>query len=259
MKRITASVIALIIVILITGCAHISKRAPLSLDRISIAQIRHNLEQNNLRYRSMLADAEISIESPTINFTAASKIALKKNDSLFIQIKAPFGIGVATIFVDKTKFLVYNSFENSLYFGDPQKINSKQFFPIDIKFENIFQVFSGIHLLDDSENDSLALDNNQYLIVVKDRDNIQKYWIDPQKFVVTEFQLTGLKSEKLATVEYKQFEKTEKMFLPKLIQITQPGRKTRLTILYSDRKINYPLEEKDFKFKVPSQVKKIQL
>jgi len=259
LKRITPLSVVIINLIIVAGCSHLSKRVPLSLDRITIAQIRYNLEQNNLRYRSMLAHAEISVESPTINFTAMSKIVLKKNDSLLIQIKAPFGIGAASIFIDKTKFLVYNSFENSLYFGDPQKINLKQFFPIDIKFENIFQVFSGIHLLDYSENDSLAIDNNQYLVVLTDRDKIQKYWIDPEKFVVTEFQLTGLKNEKLVSLEYKQFEKTNKMFLPKLIQITQSSRKTRLTILYSDRKINCPLDEKDFKFKVPDQVTRIHL
>lgn len=259
MRRITRPGIVFIVLLIITGCSQFSKRAPLTLDRITIAKIRYNLEQNNLRYRSMLAHAEISVESPQANFSAASKIVLKKNDSLLVQIKAPFGIGAASIFVDKNQFMLYNSFENSLYVGDPQKINLRQFFPIDIKFENIFDVFSGIKLLDYLENDSLAIDNNQYLVILKNKDQIQKYWIDPRKFVVTEFKSFSASTKNLIHLEYKQFEKTNNLYLPKLIQITQPGRKTRLTILYSNRKVNCALDKEDFEFKVPDQVERIQL
>lgn len=259
MRRIVLLGNVFAILSVIAGCSHLSKHAPLTLDRVTIAKIRQNLEQNNLRFRSMMAHAEISVESPKINFSAASKIILKNNDSLLVQVKAPFGIGAASIFIDKNQFKVYNSFENSLYYGDPQKINLRQFFPIDIKYENIFNIFSGSHLLDDFEKDSLAIDKNQYLIIARNKDQIQKYWIDPNKFVVTELLSYNATTKNLVRLECKQFEKTNNLNLPKLIQITQSDRKTRLTILYSDRKVNCKLNAEDFIFKVPDQVERIQL
>lgn len=258
MKRIIAPG-AIIILMFIAGCAHLSQRAPLSLDRISIAQIRDNLEQNNLRYRSMMGYAEISVESPTINFTALSKIVSKKGDTLLIQIKAPFGISAATIYVDPTRFVVINSFDNCVYYGNPQTANLKQFLPIDVQLEDLFQLFSGLHRLGDADNETLAIDDNQYRVEQTNEDHILQYWIDPQKFMVTGFQLLNLNKEKLISLEYKQFEKVDKLYLPKFVQITQPDRKTRLTILYSDRNINCRLEGKDFYFKIPDQAKKIKL
>ena len=259
MKRLALPGVVISLLLMMTGCSHFTKRAPLSVDRTTIATIRYKLEQSGMQYRSMKAHAEISVESPQINFSATSKIVLKQNDSLLVQIKAPFGIGAASIFVDKNQFLVYNSFENSLYYGDPQSSTLKKFFPVDIKMEEIFYLFSGIHLLDLQENDSLMIDNNQYLVVVPHKDQTQKYWIDPKKFVVTEFQLIGPRKEKLLGLEYKQFEKKNNIYLPKLIQITQPRRKARLTILYSDRNVNCQLKEEDFRFKVPDHVDRIKL
>ena len=49
------------------------------------------------------------------------------------------------------------------------------------------------------------------------------------------------------------------VILPKLIQITQPTQKTRLTILYTSREPNCRLNENDFKIKIPEQAEKIEL
>lgn len=207
----------------------------------------------------MKANADISVESPRINFSARSKIIVKKPDSLMITIKAPFGIGVGSVFVDQNKFLVYNSFENSVYTGDPKKLEITQFLPINLKLENIIQAFSGIHLLDSFDQDSLAIDHNKYLIIGSKDNQTRKFWIDPKKLVVTEFQLLNDEDEPLIKLEYKQFEKKDQVYLPKFIQIYQPKQNTRLTILYTKREPNCKLSEKDFILKIPKQVERIEL
>jgi len=258
LKRISATII-ITILIFISGCAGLIQKKPLTLDGITIAQIRHRIEQNNLEYHSMRANAEISVESPQVNFVANSHIIVKKPDSVLIKIKAPFGIGFGSVFIDRNQFIVYNSFENSVYIGDPNKPAIRQFLPVDLKLDNLIQIFSGIHLLDRYEQDSLAIERNKYLIIETKNNQKKKYWVDPKRFVVTEFQLLDDKSEPVIILEYKQFETKNKVVLPKLIQITQPDRKTRLTILYTNRKPNCHLNEKDFIIKIPEQAERIEL
>ncbi len=253
------SLIFLIVLISIAGCSGLIRRTPLRLDQITIAEIRYRIEQNNLKYHSMKASAQISVESPKINFAASSYIIAKKPDSLLIKIKAPFGIGFGSIFIDRDQFLVYNSFENSVYTGDPEDLALKQFLPVDLKLETIIQAFSGIHLLDIYDRDSLVIDRNQYLIIGINSNQKMKYWIDPKRFVVTEFQLLDNEDEPLIKLEYKQFEKKNRVILPKLIQISQPDHKTRLTILYTSQRPNCQLSEKDFTLKIPEQAERIQL
>lgn len=257
--RHTSITILVTMIIFITGCAGLMKKKPLTMENITIAKIRHRIEQNNLKYHSLKADARISVESPKVNFSAKSDIHIKKPDSLLMTIKAPFGMGFGTVFIDQNQFLVYNSFDNTVYTGDSQKLKRAQFLPLDIKLESIFQAFSGIHLIDFFDWDSLAIDQNKYLVVGLKNNQIMKYWIDPKKFVVTEFQLWNNGEKPLVVIEYDQFVKSGKLLLPKLIQITQPGQDTRLTILYTDREPNCQLSPKDFEIKIPEQAVKIEL
>jgi len=258
LKRISFAFV-IVILLFIIGCAGLIQKKPLSLHDITIAEIKHRIEQNNLKFHSMKANAEISVESPRVSFVANFYVIIKKPDSLLIKIKAPFGIGFGSVFMDRNQFLVYNSFDNSVYTGDPEKLEFTQFLPVDLKPENIIQSFSGIHLLDFSDQDSLAIDRNKYLIIGNKNDQKSKYWIDSKKFVVTEFQLLNNSDESLIKFEYKQFEQKNDVVLPKLIQITQPSQKTRLTILYTSRKPNCQLNEKDFIFKIPEQAEWIEL
>jgi len=244
---------------LLTGCAGLLQKKPLSLDHITVAEIKHRVEQNSRKYHSMKARADISVESPRMNFSASSSIIIKKPDSIFIKIKAPFGIGVAAIFMDRNQFLMYNSFENSAYRGDTGKIPLKQFLPVDLKLAGIIQAFAGIHLIDCRDADSLAIDRNKYLIIASRRGQLRKYWVDPKRFVVTKFELQNATRKPLLRFEYKQFEKNKQVILPKFIQIYQPTRKTRLTILYTSRKPNCKLKAKDFVLKIPAQTRWIEL
>ncbi len=257
MKHIHFFIIPILIVI--TGCAGLIHKKPLTLDNITIAEIRNRLEQNNSKYQSLKANADISVESPRMNFSASSRVIVKKPDSLLITVRGPLGIGFGAFFIDKEQFLAYNSYNNKVYTGNREKLEQAQFLPIDLKLEDLIQAFSGIQLLDSFDKDSLAIDNKKYLIIGSKDNQTRKYWIDPQKVVVTEFQLWIDKEEPLIKLEYKQFEKKDQTYLPKFIQVYQPKENTRLTILYTKREPNCQLSETDFKLKIPEQATRKEL
>ncbi len=252
-------IIAIISILLISGCASIFRKAPLSADQISIAEIRHRVEQNYLKFHSMKAKARISVESPQMSFMANSTINIKKPDSLKIKLHAGFGLGIGSLFIDKNQFLLYNSFENTVYSGCPDSLNLQNFFPVDINMEDFLQIFSGIQLLKSFEKELLTIDKNQFLVIGSNNNEAMKFWIDPRKFVVTEYQLIENNNNILIQFEYKKFIKIRGIRLPKIIRVFQPDRKTRLTLVFTNSDVNARMKEKDFLIKMPENVDKVNL
>ena len=96
--------IKVILLILISGCATIIHKKPLSTEDITVAEIRHRVEQNYLKLHSLKAKAKVSVESPQMSFVTNSSINLKTPDSLMIKLSAIFGIGVGSVFLIESNF-----------------------------------------------------------------------------------------------------------------------------------------------------------
>ncbi len=255
-KRFWLSIVA---VVFLLDCAGQMKKPILTLEGVTLAGIRYRVEQNNLRYRSAKAEVEVSVESPRINFTAGSRLLIKQPDSLLLTIRGPMGIGYGLLFIDHQKFVIYNSFENQVYTGDPRRYNGSSLLPIDIPINQLILAVSGLQQLTDAPHDSLTMDRNKYLIISSQDQLTRKFWIDPTRFVVTEFQLLDDNDRVMLQIEYQQFEQLGRLFLPRLIRFFQPHQNTRITLLYKYREANCRLAEKDFSFKIPEQAHWIEL
>jgi outer membrane lipoprotein-sorting protein len=101
-------------------------------------------------------------------------------------------------------------------------------------------------------------DDNKYLITLASDTFVRKYWVDPKKFVVTDFHLYNGDSL-FVKQEFRKFSKERGVMLPKIIRINNPGGHQRVTVFYTDRKTNSRLKSKDFYIKIPKQVKVINL
>lgn len=256
MKR---SLFLILATLLVSSCAGWKRQPSLTLDGVTIAGLRYRIEQNNLRFRSARAEVEISVESPQLNFTAPSRLLIKQPDSLLLTIKGPMGIGYGLLFIDKQRFLIYNSFQNLVYTGDPKSNNGHDLIPIDVPLNQLLLMISGLQQLAEKTRDSLAVDRNKYLIVSSQDQMKRKFWIDPDKFVITEFQLADQKDNVLLKIEYQQFEQQGRLLLPRLIRIFQPQQNTRITMLYKIREANCHLDRRDFSFRIPEQARWIEL
>lgn len=257
MKR---SVLILIGIILISGsCARLFHKRSLEVAPISINEIRYRLARADLKLHTIKGNAQISVESPKMNFSAVASVTIKKPDSILIKIKGPFNLGSAALFMDQSQFLIYNSFENSVYTGSPQNIPLGRMMPIEITADKVLQAFSGMPTLDYYERDSVGFDHGQYTVLGFQKNQRIKYWIDAKKFVVTALHILNQHNQPLVMISFKQFETRNEVTLPKLIQLVQPQRKTRITILYENRKSNIPLSAEDFVIRIPDQAEWIKL
>lgn len=256
MKRL---LIPLLTVLLFSNCARILQKKPLSTEDITVQEIRNRVEQNFWKLSSIKGSAHLSVEMPGMGFTALSNIVLKMPDSLFMNVKAGFGMGVGSIFVDKNRFAVYSSMENKVYYGDINSFDLNQFFQVNVKFNELFALISGTPIIDETEHSSLSIDESKYLITIKTDQGIKKYWIDPKKFVVTNIHLYDDKEELIVKHEFQKFYKERGVYLPKIIRVNRPKGNERVTLMYTDRKTNSGIKPKDFSIKIPDNTQIINL
>ncbi len=242
-----------------TGCASFLSTSKPSLDKMTIPLLRHRVEQNYLKFRTVRARAKISLESPQLSFTAGSSIRIKMPDSLLIQLNSGLGFGVGAIFVDRNQVEIYNSMENAVFEGHPDSMSFRRFLMVDISFDKLLQAFSGIHLLDQHDEEILRIDENKYLLIGSKAGYTLKYWIDPNKFVVRKYQLLNNNGDVIVEFKYDQFVKSKDVFLPKTVRVSQPGQKSRLTIVFTKVDVNTKLKPEDFQIRLPENVERVIL
>jgi len=246
-------------ILLLFNCSQILRKKPLTTDRITIQEICNRIDQNFQKLETLKGRAHLSVEMPGMGFTAISHIALKTPDSLAINVKAGFGMGVGSIFVSKDQFMVYSSMENRVYLGNVESFDMSQFFQINVKFQDLIELISGILLIDDLQNTALSIDENKFLITNKTELGTAKYWIDPDKFVVTDFQYYNNEDEVIVKQEFRSFQKEKGVFLPKIIKINRPKTAERITLMYTSRQTNKKLAAEEFLIKMPENTQQINL
>lgn len=246
-------------VLLLMNCAQLLRKRPLSTENISVYDVKGRVKQNYLKLFTIKGRAHLSMEMPGMGFTAASNIILKMPDSLSIKVRAGLGLGIGSIFIDGKQFTIYSVMENRVYYGDIESFNLNQFLQINIKFQELFGLISGIPLIEESDHSILSIDGNKYLVTIKTDSLIKKYWVDPRRFVVTDLHLYNKKNELVIKQEFRQFYKEKGVVLPKIIKINRLKGKERVTLMYTNRKTNEKLKPEDFSIKIPDNTHRIDL
>ena len=256
MKRI---LLLFFIILLFSDCANIFQRKPLSLEDVTVQKIRSRVEENYWKLKSIKGRAHLSIESPEMGFTAFSNISLKLPDLLNVEVKAGLGFGVGSILVRDDQFVVYSSMENVVYYGDIQSFNLNKIGLADIQLDELMGLAAGLPLIPASGKSNLTIDDNKYVITLQSENIQKKYWIDPKKFVVTNFNIYKNDNQLFVQQEFSQFKKERGVYLPKVIKITRPEGRQRVTLFYTDRSTNKKINSDEFTIKIPDNAQKIKL
>lgn len=257
--RLKKRFIHLLLPLIIISCSKALQMKPLSTENITIRQIREKVNQNFIKLSTIKGKARIIAEMPGMGFTALSQMVLKMPDQLKIEIKAGFGMGVGSIRLDSDKFIVYSAMENRVYYGNRDSSNISRFFQINLDFKELLDILTGSPLFSDADNTELTIDDDKYLIIVPAEDHVKKYWIDPKKYVITDFHIYDKNDALTLKHELRTFRKSHDIYLPKLIRVTHPQGNERVTIMFEERKINEKLDNDDFFIKIPESAERVKL
>jgi len=248
-------VLSLFLTSLALSCS--PRSSAIDLMRTSPEDIIHRMEMNHHEVATFQASGSISIESREFAGTASITVAIKRPDSILIKIEGPFGIDIGSMLMTRGRFTYYDSRENRAITGSSTLKNIRSILKVDLDFTDVMDVLSGATPLwrETYPPDSVSVDDDQLLFLFKKDSTRARYWIDPEKSVVTRYEVDEDETGPVLETHFKRFSQFKTVFIPRSISILAHRRNRGLSLYYDDIKINKP--ELDFSFVIPRNAKRI--
>ncbi len=101
------------------------------------------VEQRNAQLKTLKAYGRISIDTPEMSNTAGLVIKALKPDSLYLEIRGPFGMTLAKGLVTSSEFTFYDSWKNQILNGETTADNMRRILRMRIEFRSILEILTG--------------------------------------------------------------------------------------------------------------------
>lgn len=258
--RIYSLLLALGLLILLSGCAGISRGPELDPTRMTAVELRDRVERNYLGLTSLQGRSRIQIQMPGMGSEASTEVKIILPDSLYLKVEAIFGIDVGSFSSNRKKFALYSPMQKVLYTGRQDSLDLSQFFQVNITYQELIEAFMGTPKIRLGEKTSpIKIDKKQYLLTSLTEEGVHRYWIHPKKFVVTEYKFFDRRGTLQMVKSFSKFSKYGRRYLPKIVRVQKPEKQQIFSLYYNSRELNKSIDKKVFKLRVPPKTRHIRL
>ena len=240
---------------LFLNCASTSKIPNLSNFTPKDLQLRVARNLHNLH--SFEGKARVIIELPGKSYNGFSNIFMKLPDSVYVKTEAILGIDIGGLFLDQRFFAAYAPRDNILYYGEAESLDLRDFLEIEIDTDELFEVFTGLNQIVVNETSKLSFAGGKFVVTTQLDQQSLIYEVDPDKYIVTKSQLVDAEGKTILLKEYRRLRKTKGLVLPQIIKLTRPQARERITVYYTNQKINKKIAAEKFKIKPAKNAKKV--
>ena len=240
---------------LFLNCASTSKIPNLSNFTPEDLQLRVARNLHNLH--SFEGKARVIIELPGKSYNGFSNIFMKLPDSVYVKTEAILGIDIGGLFLDQRFFAAYAPRDNILYYGEAESLDLRDFLKIEIDTDELFEVFTGLNQIVVNDTSKLIFAGGKFVVTTQLEQQSLIYEVDPEKYIVTKSQLIDAEGKTILLKEYRRLRTNKGVVLPQIIKLTRPQARERITVYYTNQKINKKIAAEKFKIKPAKNAKKV--
>ena len=215
-----------------------------------------HFEQNYQKIHSLEGSAQLTIESADFSGHISLKIYWIQPDTFFIQAEGPLGLDIGKMFIGKSRFIIYNQFENQFLTGNVNDPYFGKFLQTDIYLKDLKQAvlgrpltFSTSLIFADANHGVFRkrIGNKDYRFVVNPATGLLEKWesIEDNQIVIIE--------------EFKNYKSIDDTYIPFFTQITLPIEQQRISIFYKEIILNKPIDSKIYTIEISPKVKQLNL
>lgn len=252
----------LLAILILTDCSPLFRRREIDLTQISPEQVLRRLDENLHRLKTLEGWAKVTLESSERPYDGFCKVILKAPDSLVVKFKALFGMNVALLSINGENFKIYSPKENTLYWGKVNEVNLEEVLGVNLSFQELREVFTGVSSLQE-EDPSLLSDffpqGDKIILIFEDDQGIRRYWVDPWDFTVVRSERLDRGGNLYFIEKYSRFKRQKGILLPRMIRVIKPMEGERLTVYYERQRINKGLREDHFQLKIPQSAQWVRI
>jgi hypothetical protein len=214
---------------------------------------------NEQRLRTLNAEANLTIETPSFNQSATVFVRLHRPDSLLLSVRGPFGINVGSALMTPTSFQFYNSLQNTLYIGEPTRENLLKFLQVDVAFADIVSWFTGGTFLTDDRRtpDDIRTDGEHALFRFESGPYSREYRLDAASLTVRQILVLDQTGAPIVEQSYDRYESFGDVELPRSIKMTMHKSRRRISLYYETVSTNTPLPT--FRLDIPTSAERVMI
>lgn len=228
------------------------------ITKISPAQVQAKISRNFSKLDSFEGRARVIIELPGEGYNGTARVFINLPDSVFVKTEAILGIDIGALFMDARYFGAYAPRENVLYYGETDILDLQDFLQVEIETDDLVEVLTGLAQVNLDSTVTFDYEAEQLVVTRRVSDGGKlKLWIDARKYVVIRSELTNARGEITLLKEYSRFDTEKGIVLPQLIKITRPQARERLTVYYTNQKINQSIDPQAFRLKTAKNAKRV--
>lgn len=242
---------------LFTHCAAIFKSTTPDISKVTPEYLQAKVKQNLQKLKSFEGRARVIIELPGAGYNGFSEIFLNMPDSVLVKTEAILGIDIGVLFMDHKIFGAYAPKENSLYYGEIEQLDLRDFLQVELETEELYEAFTGLTNFEVNPTSKLSVSDGKFLITTRLEKGVVQYWIDPKKFLITKCILLNSHGKTVLIKEFSRVRKRKGLVLPQTIRLMRPQARERVTVYYTKQKINQAISPEKFKLKIPNNAKQI--
>ena len=240
---------------LFLNCASTSKIPNLS--NFTPEDLRLRVARNLHNLHSFEGKARVIIELPGKSYNGFSNIFMKLPDSVYVKTEAILGIDIGGLFLDQRFFAAYAPRDNILYYGEAESLDLRDFLEIEIDTDELFEVFTGLNQIVVNDTSKLIFAGGKFVVTTQLEQQSLIYEVDPEKYIVTKSQLVDAEGKTILLKEYRRLRTNKGVVLPQIIKLTRPQARERITVYYTNQKINKKIAAEKFKIKPAKNAKKV--
>ena len=237
-------------------CASTSKSKTPALSNLTPEDLQARVTRNFEQLKSFEGKARVIIELPGSGSQGFSEIFITFPDSVYLKTEAILGIDIGALFLDQRYFVAYAPRENVLYYGETAQLNLREFLQIELNTEELFEALTGLIQVPVHSESTLSYADGKYVLSAPIDNGEIKYWIDPQKFLVTKSQIIE-DGKVVMSKEMQRFRQTQGLELPQIIRVTRPQARERITVYYTSQTINRAILPERFKLRYAQNARRV--
>lgn len=191
---------------------------------------------------TLRGEGSLTIETPEQSNSSSFDLALKKPDSLLLNLSGPFGIRGGSLLFSRTEFVFYNYQDNYAFIGKSDGSTLHAMFNLRMDFDEVIRAFTGDFF--SSPADSLlsfSNDSLSYIFTYRDGVNTVEYRVDGEDYFVKSYRVIDSSGRATLTAIADEPEEVGPLVMPTLLRVIFPVERRSITVAYSDMEFDVPV------------------